>query len=113
MATARDIRHELGHRVVAENAGAFYLGATTPDIRVLTRRDRRDTHYFDLSNLEHQNSVEEFLKEQAHLADAGRLDDETAAFVGGYITHLVLDETYIVSMYRPYFGQLSALFRLI
>src|SRR5207248_6842089 len=66
-------------------------------------------HFFDLANMEHQDSAAEFLRTYAHLADPERLDEQAAAFVSGYITHLVLDETYIVSMYRPHFGQLSAL----
>jgi hypothetical protein len=109
MAMARDIRSQLSSEALAGHAGAFYFGATTPDIRVITRSDRRDTHYFDLDTLEHQDSVEAFLGAQGHLADPDRLDAQTVAFVGGYISHLVLDESYIVSMYRPYFGQLSAL----
>src|SRR5436309_10167309 len=109
MATARDIREELAHALIDRERGAFYLGATTPDIRVLTRGDRRDTHFFDLETLEHQDSVEEFFRTYPHLIAPERLAEQTAAFVAGYVTHLVLDETYIVSMYRPYFGQLSAL----
>ncbi|HLZ69292.1 MAG TPA: zinc dependent phospholipase C family protein [Dehalococcoidia bacterium] len=109
MAAARDLAQELDSAPLSSESGAYYLGATTPDIRVLTRGDRRETHYFDLDSLEHQDSVEEFFRANLHLADADRLDPQTAGFVAGYITHLVLDETYIESMYRPHFGQLSAL----
>ncbi|HEY7295035.1 MAG TPA: zinc dependent phospholipase C family protein [Dehalococcoidia bacterium] len=109
MAVARDVRGGLNAPPIEEDRGAYYLGATTPDIRVLTRGDRRETHFFDLESLEHQDSVEEFLKTYANLANADRLDAQTAAFVAGYITHLVLDESYIETMYRPHFGQLSAL----
>jgi len=109
MAAAKDIRHQIGAGSVETDPGAYYLGATTPDIRVLTRGDRRDTHFFDLDCFEHQDSVTEFFRTQSHLAAAERLDEQTAAFVSGYLTHLVLDECYIVSMYRPHFGQLSAL----
>ncbi|HEY8836146.1 MAG TPA: zinc dependent phospholipase C family protein [Dehalococcoidia bacterium] len=109
MATARDIGRDLGSDLVDGESGAYYLGATTPDIRVLTRGNRRDTHFFDLDSLEHQDSVEEFFRTHKHLADADKLDPQAAAFVSGYVTHLVLDESYIVSMYRPFFGQLSSL----
>ena len=109
MAAARDIEGGVKNAALTDEAGAYYLGATTPDIRVLTRGDRRDTHFFDLDRLEHQDSVDAFFKSYGHLADAGRLDPQTRAFVAGYITHLVLDEIYIESMYRPHFGQLSAL----
>ncbi len=109
MASARDIRLQLCQASVDADRGAYYLGATTPDIRVLTRGDRRDTHFFDLDRLEHQDSAEAFLRTHGHLAEPDKLDAQTVAFVCGYLTHLVLDETYIISMYRPYFGQLSAL----
>lgn len=109
MAAARDIEQGISGTALSGQQGAYYLGATTPDIRVLTRGDRRDTHFFDLDRIEHQDSVDAFLRSCVHLADAGRLDAQTRAFVAGYITHLVLDETYIESMYRPHFGQLSAL----
>lgn len=109
MATARDILLQLDGGDVDRERGAYYLGATTPDIRVLTRGDRSETHFFDLERLDHQDSAEAFLKTHAHLAAPEQLDAQTIAFVSGYLTHLVLDETYITSMYRPYFGQLSAL----
>lgn len=109
MASALDVGRAVGHGMLQRETGAFYLGATTPDIRVLTRRDRKETHFFDLDVLEHQDSVDDFLRTHAHLALADSLDDQTAAFVSGYITHLVLDQAYIVSVYRPHFGQLSAL----
>jgi len=109
MAAARDLRLRLATSCVDDEAGAYYLGATTPDIRVLTRGDRRDTHYFDLDSFDHQDSVEAFFRDQRQLTEADSLDAQTAAFVAGYITHLVLDETYITTVYRPHFGQLSAL----
>ncbi len=109
MAVARDIRELMAQQPLNEEPGAFFLGATTPDIRVLTRGDRRDTHFFDLENTEHQDSVAEFFRLHSRLSRADQLDRQTMAFICGYITHLVLDESYIVSMYRPYFGQLSAL----
>src|SRR5579883_1060892 len=96
MATALDVRHAVEQPVLDREQGAYYFGATTPDIRVLTREDRKQTHYFDLSVFEHQDSAEEFLRRQAHLAAPERLDEQTIAFVCGYLTHLVLDESYIL-----------------
>src|SRR5258708_3792192 len=109
MALARDISGQLHADALESEHGAYLLGATTPDIRVLTRGNRQDTHFFDLENYEHQDSVEEFFNTHSHLSQPERLDTQAIAFVCGYATHLVLDEQYIVSMYRPYFGQLSAL----
>jgi hypothetical protein len=108
MALARDIEQQAALALDGEE-GAYLLGATTPDIRVLTRGDRRETHYFDLSRSGHQDTVAAFLAAQRQLADVRALDQQTVAFVCGYITHLVLDERYIEKVYRLHFGQLSAL----
>lgn len=109
MAMAKDVRGRLGSDLLSARAGAYFLGATTPDIRVLTRWERERTHFFDLGVTEHQDSVEAMFAEYPHLRDAEKHSSETAAFVAGYIGHLALDETWIVQVYRPHFGQLSAL----
>ena len=92
-----------------EETGAYTLGATTPDIRVITRWERERTHFFDLQNEEHQDSVAEFLMAHPHLRDPSALSPETRAWASGFIAHLVMDETYIEEIYRPHFGQRSAL----
>ena len=38
---------------------------------------------------------------------ASNHDEPTQAFVAGYITHLMVDETWITRMFRPYFGDRS------
>lgn len=109
MALARDVARAAEADVVAAAPGAYYLGATTPDIRVLTRWDRAQTHFFDLNVFDHQDSVAELFRQHPELAKPEQLPGETAAFIAGYITHLCLDERYIYDVYRPYFGQRSAL----
>ena len=109
MAMAADIERDLAAPALANERGTYLFGATTPDIRVITRWDRERTHFFDLGNLGHQDSVAGFFEAHPELADAGRLEAATAAFIAGYISHLALDETYIQQLYRPHFGQLSAL----
>lgn len=109
MAMARDIRRTLDTGVLGAHAGEYYLGSTTPDIRAITRWDRSRTHFFDLNVYDHQDSVRALFAEHPELADPDSLPPETVAFVAGYVTHLSLDERYICDIYRPYFGQRSAL----
>ncbi|MEZ4503814.1 MAG: zinc dependent phospholipase C family protein [Dehalococcoidia bacterium] len=109
MGRALRIADRLDHPAIEADRGAFYLGATAPDIRVITRRDRRVTHFFDLDHLEHQDSVEQMLVERPELARPADLDAHTRAFMAGYITHLVLDEVYIETLYREYFGARSGM----
>jgi hypothetical protein len=105
MVLARDALAGIGVDDISANEGPFLLGATTPDIRVLTRQDRLSTHFFDLNVDGHQDSVAAFFGQQSRYADPGALNGETRAWVCGYLTHLVLDEEYITGVYRPFFGR--------
>ena len=109
MTIARDLACDLTSPAIEADRGAYYLGATTPDIRVLTRGDRAQTHFFDLHNFEEQNGVERLFEREPALRDARALDSATAAFMAGYISHLVMDEDYITQIYRPLFGQRSSI----
>lgn len=109
MVLARQIADDLGAADLAADSGQYLLGATTPDIRVITRQDRYSTHFFNLNTAEHQDSVDAFLREHARLIDPGKLNPETRAFVAGYISHLVMDEQYITGVYRPFFARHEAL----
>ena len=109
MTLARELAPELAHRALAADPGAYYLGATSPDIRVITRWDRQRTHFFDLSNFEEQSGVVGILGECPDLASPGNLDESTVAFIAGYISHLEMDEAWIIDVYRPCFGERSPL----
>jgi len=109
MAIARDIERMLDLDVIRAQEGPYYLGATTPDIRVLTRWNRARTHFYDLNDFNHQDSVAGLFDAHPELAHPEQLAPESVAFIAGYITHLCLDERYIDTVYRPYFGQRSAL----
>ncbi|HYM16901.1 MAG TPA: hypothetical protein VEZ14_15235 [Dehalococcoidia bacterium] len=106
---ARDLAIDLRSPVVDDQRGAYYLGATTPDIRALTRWDRERTHFFRLDEFGDQSGVHRLFEQQPALRDAAALDAPTAAFMAGYISHLVLDEDYICEIYRPLFGERSPL----
>src|SRR5579875_563454 len=109
MAVARDAGGHLPEGRLPDDEGEYLLGASAPDIRVIARWDRERTHFFKLDTLEHQDSVANFFAAHPELARPEHLSHETVAFVAGYLTHLTLDETWIEQVYRPYFGQLSAL----
>lgn len=109
MTVAREIAVQLQRPVLTDRAGAYYLGATTPDIRVLTKWERSRTHYFDLRDYGHQRSTDQFLAGHPELASPACLKESTAAFVAGYISHLEMDEAWICDVYRPCFGEHSPL----
>ena len=107
MARARTLAEQLKLSEIDAARGAFYLGSTAPDIRVLTRADRAETHFFDLDNLDRQDPVERMLAAHPRLRKPSGLEASTTAFIAGYITHLVLDEAWIEEVYRPTFGVYS------
>lgn len=109
LTVARELAGEVASPAIDADRGAFYLGATTPDIRVLTRWDREQTHFFSLNDFEEQDGLRLLFESQPQLREAALLNAPTAAFMAGYISHLVMDEDYICQVYRPVFGERSAL----
>ena len=109
MIAAKRAAARLSNAPIDEASGEFLLGATTPDIRVITRWERERTHFFDLDSEDHQDSVENFLSAHPHLRDAGSLNRETRQWAAGFIAHIAMDQEYILQVYRPHFGQRSTL----
>lgn len=105
MVLAQRVAAGLDSPAIDGATGPYLLGATSPDIRVLTRQDRFSTHFFDLDGHEHQDSVATFLAQQGRYATPDELNEETRAWVCGYITHLVMDEQYITEIYRRFFAR--------
>ena len=106
---AKEVADRLRQPVLEEGRGNFYLGATAPDIRVITRWERERTHFFDLANFDEQSGKVGLFKAYPRLSRPSELKGPTVAFVSGYITHLVMDESWINTVYRPCFGERSPL----
>lgn len=107
-AIAKNVADQLRLPALDDERGGLYLGATAPDIRVVTRWERERTHFFDLNNFEEQDGVAAFFHAYPSLAGCA-IEAPTRAFVAGYLTHLVMDERWISSVYRPHFGERSPL----
>lgn len=109
MSVARELAQQVQSPTVDADRGAYYLGSTGPDMHILSRTDRLSSHFFDLDCLDDQNSVGSFFEAHGGLKDPRCLASGTAAFVAGYLTHLVVDEVWITDIYRPFFGPESLL----
>jgi hypothetical protein len=107
MARAREVAERLRLKEIDADRGAFYFGATAPDVRVITRLDRKVTHFYELDEYGQQDSVARMFEAHPELGRPAGLDAATTAFMAGYLTHLVLDESYIERIYRPRFGERS------
>ena len=98
----------MRHSDLDSNLGYFYLGSTSPDIRALTRRARSEDHFVELDFETIGTGVEAMFAAHPELMEAGEHDGPMRAFIAGYISHLLADESYIVKMFRPYFGDPAA-----
>ena len=102
---ARDAAARIASPVIAGNMGYFLLGSTAPDMRAITKRPREDYHFASLDFQRVGDGARALLEAHPHLAG---LDGRRAAFVAGYISHIVLDECWITGMFRPAFGDAGA-----
>ena len=94
----------LGLPVLEQNLGSYLLGSASPDMRIVTRQTRDQTHFASLDSTTVDVGVLEMLRQYPRLAKAGELSGATQAFLAGYVTHLVADQVWIMDIYRPYFG---------
>ena len=101
---AKEAASRLEHPVINRHLGAFLLGSVTPDIRIITKGKRDDTHFADLDFHNKGDGLDGMFRLHPHLASSGALSEATVAFVVGYASHLLSDELWILGLYRPYFG---------
>lgn len=95
---------QLSSPKLVANMGPFLLGSTAPDLRAMTNGTRAEYHFASLNFKKWGTGVEGLLKSNPHLRASPDGHGPTQAFVAGYITHILLDELWIINMYRPYFG---------
>lgn len=101
---AKDAASRLKHPVVDEHLGAFLLGSVSPDVRIITRQKRDNTHFVELDFQHQGEGLEGLFRLHPDLAQASELTGPTKAFIVGYVSHLFTDELWILDIYRPYFG---------
>lgn len=100
MATA----DQLAHPELQEHAGSFLMGSTAPDIRVITRQTRERYHFAGLDFDDVGAGVKGMFAAHPRLRELNARQGATRAFVAGYITHLMVDESYIIGVYRAFFA---------
>ena len=98
---ARDAAARIASPVIAGNMGYFLLGSTAPDMRAITKRPREHYHFASLDFEQVGDGAQALLESHPHLEG---LSGREAAFVAGYISHIVLDECWITGVFRPAFG---------
>lgn len=102
---AREVADELDWGYVHDFMGSCFLGSTAPDIRAMTKGNREDTHFAPLSLETVGVGVRRMFELHPELADRRDNSPATRAFVLGYVSHLIADEVWITTMYRPHFSR--------
>ena len=101
---ALDVYPNLGRFLDPHLLGPFLLGATSPDIRAITKTQRSDTHFASLESKNMTEGVKNLLDTYPELTNSNKVSHATKAFIAGYICHLIADQTWVIEIYRPYFG---------
>lgn len=89
-------------------AGAFYFGNTAPDVQVVSGQPREATHFGTLPPTDPRPSHEIMFAAHPELARPEALPQARAAFLAGYIAHLLLDDLWMQRIFYPYFGREAA-----
>lgn len=83
--------------------GAFLMGSTLADVRVLTGEPRAATHFLDLPPRSGESGIVRMLRSYPALAEPDALDVEARLLIAGYLSHLLADELWLVRIFWPHF----------
>ena len=87
-----------------DQRGAFLFGNTAPDVQTVSGQPREATHFFDIPLRSTQPAHLKLFELHPGLAHARSLSPAQAAFIAGYICHLLLDVLWVRDIYQPGFG---------
>ena len=103
LSLAMQAASRMAHPIVNKNLGSFLLGSTSPDIRIMTKWKRDQTHFAPLNVDRIGTGMDGLFQAHPALAGGSKTSDATRVFISGYFTHLVADESWILNIYRPNF----------
>jgi hypothetical protein len=89
---------------IAANRPAFLLGNIAPDVQVLSGQTREATHFFPVPLDGAPPAEERLFALYPALAPLRALPPPQAAFMGGYLAHLVFDQFWVRQIFEPVFG---------
>lgn len=108
LAQAQEILNSDGltpaaRRLLSRERGPFFLGHTAPDVQTVSGQRRDETHFYTLPRTSTIPSYQALFAAHPELARPERLPSAQAAFLAGYIAHLLLDELWLEMVFTPYF----------
>src|SRR5712692_2408873 len=110
LATAAEIlaRPSLSHEVktaLLADLPAFLLGNTAPDVQTISGQPRESTHFFSVPLRGAPPAGPQMLASYPALAGRPALPTPQAAFLAGYLAHLVFDQMWVRDIFEPFFGE--------
>lgn len=91
-------------RLLRAQYGPFLLGHTAPDVQTVSGQRREETHFYTLPPSTATPAAQILLETYPELAHAERLSPAHAAFIAGYMAHLLADELWWWEIFHPFFG---------
>ena len=109
LALAEEILHDddfpaATRLLLTQQRGPFLLGNTAPDVQTVSGQTRHETHFYSIPRTTDLPAHEMMFAAHPQLARAESLPPAQAAFVAGYIAHLLLDELWLDGIFLRYFG---------
>lgn len=90
---------------IHDQAGAFLLGNTAPDVQVISGQAREATHFFSLPVQSGATPPwEAILIEHPELMHIEQFPDSRSVFLAGYFCHLQADWIWVLTIFLPTFG---------
>jgi hypothetical protein len=91
--------------ILSDQRGAFLFGNTAPDVQVVSGQDRTATHFFDLPiQPSDPQPWKRLLESYPGLGLIERIEPSQAAFLAGYLCHLLADWNWVGEIFAPVFG---------
>jgi hypothetical protein len=85
--------------------GPFLLGHTAPDVKTVSGQKREASHFYTIPRTSNRPAYLVLFDTYPELARADALSPSRAAFIAGYIAHLLLDELWLDGVFQRYFLQ--------
>src|SRR5262245_56370524 len=80
---------------------AFLMGSVSPDVRVIGGQTREQTHFFTIPFDDDRPAPQVMCADWPQIASASHLAHPHAAFIAGYMTHLIMDQVWVEMVVMP------------
>ena len=85
--------------------GPFLLGHTAPDVKTVSGQKREASHFYTIPRSSDRPAYLALFDTHPGLARVDALSPSQAAFIAGYVAHLLLDELWLDCVFQRYFLQ--------